>query len=212
MSAPRGGLEARAWDATFALYGTLGGESRLLCTATAYNKVPGGYQLASAGHCLEGAPKEVEFSVAEDIGSPLMSVKVVKARRDRSTNMDFAVFELPTDRKYPMVGMDLPMDAAVGDDVVVVHFSKQLGKQLGRTRIASRIVPEAGDCEICRDNFYLPGDGFGPGVSGAAVVSLRTGKMEGIVVGVADQTFVAEPIGRFPVFVLDKPEGEVVPF
>jgi len=206
---PADKLTADLYKATFALYGTQTwgnkSETRFLCTATIYQKTPDGYLLLSAGHCVKGKslPKNLTFSVAEDESQTRFSVTVVKSILDRSTNMDFTVFEWKTAREYPVFNLDIPMNAAVGDDVIIVHFSSELGKQLSDGKIASQIfTDESSWCDICRDNFYITMTNMGPGSSGSAVVSKKTGKIVGITVGTADSTMIIEPISRFSVFVV----------
>jgi len=199
---------AKVYAASFALYGQQKGDIRFLCTATIYAKIPGGYLLLSAGHCIEGNPEDIVYSVAENFGQPRQSVKVIKWLRDKSTNIDFAVLELKTDKEYPVLSLDIPMTAGVGDEIIAVDFGNGLGKQYSRGTITSRIIKHMEtetDCDICMDNFYYGMiGGMGPGSSGAALVSLKTGKIVGLAVGYADSAWVAEPISRFSVFVISK--------
>jgi len=205
---PTDELTAKIYAASFALYGQQKEDVHFLCTAATYAKIPGGYLLLSAGHCIEGNPADVTYFVTEDFGRPRQSVRVVKWIRDKSTNIDFAVLELKTEKEYPILSLDVPMTEGIGDEIIAVHFGNGLGKQYSRGVIASRIIKymeTETDCSICMDNFYYGMiGGMGPGSSGAALVSLKTGKIVGLAVGYADSAFVAEPISRFSVFVMSK--------
>lgn len=206
--APPKGFEGKVWNSTLALYATLQTPNRTVthfdCTAEPIEKIPGGYLLMSAGHCVQEIPDHMQFSVAEEISGPRTNVKLVKAYE--GDGIDFAVFTLKTTKTYPIFAMDFHSDVRIGDKIVIGNFTEGVAKQLSRGVVASQIIPKSEDCksaETCADHFMVQAYG-GPGASGSAVISVRTHKIIGLAVYGFDGTlgFGVEPISRFNTFTL----------
>lgn len=184
-----------AWDATFAVSADTGKGSDVICTATAYMKIPNGYYLLTAGHCIADSP-DATFSVSEDVDSPRTEVRVVKYYVDNL--MDFAVLQLLTNKSYPVI--PLGDDAEVGDRILNPNFSYALAKQLSEGTVSSAQIGKIKGCDECEGKMLVQVYGS-LGCSGSAVienghiVGIVSAYLEGINVGL-----VAEPISRYPSF------------
>lgn len=189
MKAPRG-FAGQLWTSTLALYGTKDGDTRFLCTAEPFEKIAGGYHLISAGHCVQLVPEGVEFSVAEEIGGPTTPVRVMKAYM--GDGLDFAEFELKTDRKYTPFVLGDEHDSRVGDKIINPNFALGFGKQLSFGNVSSNILIASAKCPLheCSGSFLVQTYGEG-GSSGSAVVSLKTHK----VIGLIDWSYAKGNIG-----------------
>lgn len=173
---PPRGPEADLFKSTFALYGHKGKDGRFLCTAWAYQKVDGGYDLLSAGHCVAESGEQ-SFSVAEDIGGPQTAVTVVKYEADAA--FDFAIFELKTDKEYPILKLGSSVDVAVGDEIVNPNFALGAAKQLGRGFVSSGAT-KPGFFSV-PDEFMVQAYGTG-GTSGSPVLLPGTNTVIGMIV------------------------------
>jgi hypothetical protein len=196
------GLAGLAWQSTVALYGSktypTGPVSHFLCTAELYRKVSGGYGVITAGHCVQTNPPDLQYSVATSIGAPLQPVQLVKAHL--GDGMDFAVFLWNTDAKYPTMDFGTDEGLRVGEPVIVVNFAIGLAKQLSRGHITSTTFNKSEVCgPRCEGGFEIHLDGGGAGASGSAVVSVRTHKIIGLVVGEWEEPvgFGVMPISHF---------------
>ena len=199
---PKGFL-GKAFSSTVALYGT-DNKDHFDCTASIYDQVPNklhnDYLIISAGHCVQEVPNGVTFSIADNIGGKLVPVKLLKVREDG--NMDFAQFELVTDKTYPVIGLGDENTLKVGDAVINVNFADGIGKQLSTGRVSTQGLIPTRDCpEECRDGFLVQVDGAG-GSSGSAIISKKTHKIVGLVVWGFDVNvgLGVEPISRFQTF------------
>ena len=175
------------YDATLALYASWDGqEPRFICSSTAVGYVDewksNRYVLLTAGHCVtgDGLPEDARFFVTEEIVPKpvLQPVSVLKAEND--DKLDFAVLELDSSKVYNTIPLDMSdVPPAIEDDVFVVNYSLGLGKQVALGKVSSAPMNSAA-CEACEGR-YLIHLFNGPGSSGAAVVSEKTGKIVGIV-------------------------------
>jgi hypothetical protein len=200
IRAPKG-FAGQAWKSTFALYGTSATKTQFLCTAEAYAKIPGGYRLLSAGHCVQTEPADLVFSVAEQIGGTRQPVVMVKASLE--DKFDFAIFDLKTDKVYPVIPLGDDLNLQVGDKVFNTNFTWGLGEQSGSGRISSQTLIASDHCgQMCIGGFLVQLTGAGAGASGSAVVSARTHKIIGIVTGEWDEPlgFAVRPISYFAAF------------
>lgn len=178
------------YRATFALYASseqADVKDKFLCTAEAIQKVQGGYELLSAGHCTPENPElpsDMTFSVAEQLGGPLMEVKLIKAEMDWP--LDYSIFYFPTNKKYSVDKLGNEGDARVGDATVDVNFSEAITKELSTGMIASQIIGRGCDDEACMlAEGMFEVQMFGShGASGSAV--LDNGKVIGTLIGGMD--------------------------
>ena len=179
---PPAGFEGDAYNATLALYGTFHGVTHFVCTIQPYEKIPGGYHLISAGHCVQKIPAGMQFSVANQIGGPLTPVTMLKAYF--GGGLDFSEFELKTDAVYTVLELGTETEEYVGAPIINVNFAAGLVKQFGFGFIASERMPESEHCDIdtCVGDYMVQIYGTG-GSSGSAVISARTHKIIGITVG-----------------------------
>ena len=179
VGAPRG-FAKKLYDATFALYLTQGKKSTFICTATAFERAPGGYHLLSAGHCVEGVPTTMSFAVAEEIGGTLTPVNIVRARD--TEEVDFSSFYLQTTKHYPVIPLGNENESYVGDKTVDASFSMGLGKQIITGQVVSEVLGNSNDCSDCAGR-YLVQMLASSGSSGSAVVSLSSKRIIGVHVG-----------------------------
>lgn len=175
---PAKGFNSKVMDATFALYGHLGDQKQFLCTAWNYKQIDGGYDLVSAGHCVDGAPPGVTYTVEEQIGGIDMPVSLEKFERDAAG--DFSLFEFKTTKVYPTLDLGTVTDQSIGDKVINPNFAAGLGKQLSLGAISSDVLksdPETGDVDV----FWVQVFGAG-GSSGSPIISDKTHKVIGVLI------------------------------
>lgn len=197
------GFVGKLWDGTFALYSVEGEAGSFACTAEIIGKSKDGYVLLSAGHCVaEGG----DFAVSENIDSPLLPVTVIKSYRGvEKDNVDFALLDLKTTKKYPVMQIGNDDDLRIGDSVIDVHFSLGFAKQLSYGRISSKPLTPSYRCTIkdsgCLGDFMVQ-DFATKGASGSAVISAKTHQVIGILVSQFDEGLgtVIEPISNFVKF------------
>lgn len=198
---PPQGFDGQVWSGTMAIYGAGKGGPDFICTAEPIEKTPDGYNLLSAGHCVQESPDGVQFSVSDEIGGPLTPVTVVKAYL--GDGLDFALFNLKTTKTYPVFVLGTEDGVQVGDKTVSVHFALGIVKQLSHGSVSS---VERIRAPICQDSgcvgTFLVQEYAAPGASGSAVFSLKTHKIIGILVSAFDDPvgFSVEPISRFAKF------------
>lgn len=206
---PPRGFEGKLAKATFSLYGHLPGSPRehFLCTATAYEKIKGGYRLISAGHCVQDSPAGALFEVSEIVGGPLVPVHLVKSRDEGV--IDFSVFELISVKKYPVISLGTTSGLRVGDKVVDVHFSEGAAKQVSDGKVASQLMDSPEKCGSCPGR-YLVQIFAGPGASGSAIVLKKNHKIIAILRGGFESNIgaIVTPISNFQEF-LSKPDQVV---
>jgi hypothetical protein len=199
---PPKGFSGKLWAGTMALYGSLGQRpARMICTTTPIEKIKGGYQLLSAGHCVQAIPDGVQFFVADEVGGPLTPVTLIKAYFGGA--LDFSIFELKTTKKYPVFELGTESDLHIGDRTLNPNFSAALGKQLSVGRVSSMRLGKSPNCpdEGCLGRFLVQEDAA-PGASGSAVFSAKTHKIVGLAVYQFDDQvgFAVEPISLFAKF------------
>lgn len=193
----------KAWDATFALWGHANGQDHFLCTAAIIDRTPNGYKLLTAGHCVNPeeleAPPEITFTVAEtmDDNATQYPVEVLKIspKRPNPTNEDYGILELKTNKRYPIEkirDINLPK---LGEPVYVIHFADGLPKQINEGQVSVQLITALGEsgCPICQNRILID-VAAGGGASGALVISARTNRPIGILVGTVGMRFLVEPL------------------
>lgn len=199
---PRG-FDAKALDATFALYGYRDAgaakQTHFLCTAFAVSRDKQAkdyrYVLLSAGHCVYNQPADVKFAVAEQIGGPLFSVTPAFARLEKSEDVSMFLFASP--KKYPVLNLgDERYSSAIGDETINPNFSEGLVKQLALGRIASAAITNPVHCGYLCDGRYIVQEQAAGGASGSPIILKRTHTVIGILVVEfgGDVGFGVEPI------------------
>jgi hypothetical protein len=203
---PPSGFDNKVYRASMALYGTLPKGSlhledgslqqadvtHFLCTVTAFKKVKGGYELLGAGHCTgvanEDLPRDLVYSVSDNIGDPRHPVQLLKAVMTNSGlgGKDYAVYYFKTDAKIPVVELGDESDVQVGSPTVNVNFSlgEKMTKQLTRGSVASQVAktPSAMAGMILIQQFNSHG------ASGSSIVSEKTHKIIGLTIAGYDGT------------------------
>lgn len=191
------GFDKKVYDGALALYASshdLGIRDRFICTVQVIGKAGDrGYYLLGAGHCTPanpGLPKDMEFSVAEDIDGSLTPVTLIQSVMNEP--LDYAEYYLRTDKKYPVSALGDESDARIGDETIDVNFSLALGKFASRGRVSSKVA-ESGDMK----GFFGVDEFDSHGASGSSVIDKRTKKIIGIVIAGVDGATVStwvEPI------------------
>jgi hypothetical protein len=197
------GWAGQMWASTFALYGTKGTQTHFLCTAEPIEKIPGGYRLLTAGHCVQRSPEGLQFSVSEEIGGDRTPVTMVKAFLDNT--LDFAIFDLQTPKSYTVFPLGNETELQIGDETLNSNFALGVGKQLSRGVVASDLIVASEECEVdtaCIGKFIVQ-ETAGAGASGSAILSIKTHQVVGLLVWeFADGQigFGIEPISLFSKF------------
>lgn len=199
---PPEGFAGELWGSTFALYGSKKDVTHFYCTAEPIAKVEGGYRLLSAGHCVQDAPLDLQFSVAEETGGARTPVTMDKAYL--SNTIDFALFTLKTTKNYTVFALGDEKDLRVGDITINPNFAIGIGKQLSIGIVSSLPMMESEDCPAneCVGKFMVQ-EYAGPGASGSAVLSAKTHKVVGVLVYEfydGSVGFAIEPISAFATF------------
>lgn len=201
LKSPKG-FEGKLWQSTMVLY-AIDDIPHADCTIQPYEKIPSGYRLLTAGHCVQEIPADVKFAVADEIKGKLTPVTLIKAYD--GDGLDFAIFEMKTTKKYAVMELGNEHALRVGDTVINPNFALGIGKQLGVGRVSSDSIIKSSKCPDCAGQFLVQIDGGG-GSSGSAVISTRTHKVVGLVTAAwSDDTnsqigMFVEPISVFKTF------------
>jgi hypothetical protein len=209
IRAPKG-FAGKLWGGTLALYEQNPAEHPyFVCTTEPYEKIPGGYRLVTAGHCIED---KATYFVADEIGGKFAPVTVIKHRDDK--DFDFAILEFKTTKKYPVMKLDSDANLQVGEPTISIHFAEGLSKQFATGDVASRTMVSSLKCTKLCIGFFLAHLVGGPGASGATIVSARTHHILGLVVGEWDDlpgAFGIEPISQLAKFIAEPIPVPVAP-
>ena len=219
---PKGFL-GTAFTNTVALYATVNNKDHFDCSAAIYESVPNKlhneYHVISAGHCVQDIPVAT-FSIADNVGGKLTPVTLMKVRDDDTVGIDFAQFDLVTDKTYPVISLGDESTLRVGDSIINPNFAEGLGKQLSIGLVSSQSLAPTTYCkeESCRDSFIIQTFGAG-GSSGSVVISKKTHKVVGVVTAeIADDDgqiinigMIVEPISRFQIFLQQPTQDHPAP-
>ncbi len=184
-----------------------------LCTATAFERVPGGFNFVSASHCLWGEPT----SLIDDWGGKKYPLTVV-AYGDRSKLYDFAVF-------FAAAPPDAFTIAPLGHDPrhISEHvYSVSSPADSARAYVEGivSLLDIKSDEPILEEDDNIPPYtwrhnigtqvlGLAPGSSGSSLVCRDQEKVCMIFVGVYGAMYVAEPIERFTQWWADVKSGKI---
>ena len=191
------------------------GTMKMRCTATAFEKVDGGYLFVSAAHCATDKDgqkhEEIEnaaFFVTPDENSGektfLRAATVACGHKDRSD--DFCVFYVKTAQKFPVVSMGDDSTNMAGEEVVNVASPEGLGKQVfyGRITMAKLDRSVVIDDINWSHTVLLQLPGTNGGSSGSAIICLSQHAVCAFLVGIiSDTTVVGIPVSRFKAFLHD---------
>lgn len=163
-----------------------------LCTGTAFEKTPDGYNFITAGHCYYEAPQNVTYEVAAQVGDVGIPATILKAHLD--DNLDMMILHVPTNLKIPTIPLDLKSNPNIGDDLLIISFGDALGKQLNHTVISTSLLDDM--CDACAGKFALPIP-EAKGASGSATISMKSHKIVGIVVLSSQFNSMIQPIADY---------------
>jgi hypothetical protein len=181
---PRTKFERNFMNATFALYVEKYGEKHFTCSATAYEKIKGGYLLISAGHCIDGRDN-LNFYVRTDVDDALPYMPVTVVKYALTETLDFSILELDTKNKYPTIQIGSEEDLAVGDAIENVSFALGIAKQFNNGYVATDLLhsnEETNSSAMWLLNHFLVEVDGGPGSSGSAIVSKEKHQIVGLLV------------------------------
>jgi Trypsin-like peptidase domain len=172
---PPKGFDGDVFKATMLLEGIYKDHVKDFCTVTAYETIPGGYHLIGAGHCV-GKSTGYTYAVADDVNEEFSPVTVVKSAFDKK--FDFSVFELKTDKVYPVIPLGTLDGVSIGDDVIDVNFALASAKQLSVGKVSSANLTSEG---VVVPGYFMAQIFGSEGSSGSALISSTTHKIVGIV-------------------------------
>jgi hypothetical protein len=181
---PRGKFERNYEKATFALYVEKDGVNHFTCSATAYEKVKGGYLLVSAGHCI-GGRDTWKFSVKEDVDDSLPAMPVTIVKYALTDEYDFSILEFDTKKKYPTIKLGSEEELSIGDSVENVSFALGIAKQFNNGYVATEILKHNDASDSAGRwllNHYLVEIDGAPGSSGSSIVSKKSHHIVGLLV------------------------------
>lgn len=200
------------YPATVLLYAqdAMGG-LKMLCTATAIDKVGDDYTFATAAHCAASDDSDTHTASAEKkyfFISPDRHDEKEFTRANvigcgyQHRGDDFCLFSVRTKENYPVV--PLGVDASMGGEQIVnVASPLGLGKQVlyGRVSMPKLDRPVTQDDINWTDTTIVQLENTNGGSSGSAVVCLRQHAICGFLVGViAGNTTIVVPVSRFKKF------------
>ena len=197
---PPKGFIGKLYTGTLALYVEEDGKSEFLCTAWPFEKISGGYNLISAGHCIQEMDQNVSFFVSEVIGGPLTPVIVRKVYE--GDGIDVSEFELKTTKNYFVFPLGDENSLRIGDKVINPNFSLGLAKQLSVGIVSSGPLIKSEYCSSpCVGDFIIQTYAAN-GSSGSAVISEKTHKVVGILIfGFNDEIgYGIEPVSKIRKF------------
>lgn len=184
-------LHKKAEAAALVLYGESASHkvnALAMCTTEAYEKVSDGYLLLTEGHCVNpdetGAPNDAKYFVAplgarsEKDGDP---VEIIKWQDDGE--IDVAELHVKTSRYYEVLPL-ANKNPQVEEKVFYVGYPKMINKVIFEGQVASEVgVVDDPRCEgICKGRIVVQ-IGGGPGASGSAIVSEKSGQIVGLLEG-----------------------------
>lgn len=198
---PARGFEQTAMDATLALYNQHFDskhvlQSQFVCSAFVVGEDPDGkgVTILSAGHCVDDQPSDWTYAVADTLGATQQPVTVKSARyREPTSDDDYALFHLKTDKKYPVLELADESESAIGDETLNPNFTFGIAKRLTRGRIASQMI----NAPVAFPNTYggfLLDEIADAGSSGSPVISVTSHKVVGMVIAEVDHSgMIVEP-------------------
>lgn len=182
------------------------------CTMTAFEKTKDGYLFATAAHCIGSDDTQHEksaphanisfFMTFDETGAKTFYPAEVKAVGYQHRGDDFAIFEVKSDKEWPVIPVGTEKLEADGNAVLNVASPLGLGKQVYRGVIASLDVDRPiiqGDINWRHSiSLQIAADG---GSSGSAIISEKQEAIVAFLVGtVGGAVVIAIPASKFTVF------------
>jgi len=196
------------------------GSMNMHCTATAFEKVEGGYIFATAAHCAVdndiesnkyGEIVNTEYFITPDetaSSKTFLKAEVIACGKQEKGD-DFCLVYVKTDTIFPIVSIGVDSTNLGGESIVNVSSPLGLGKQTFYGRITSPKL----DRSVVIDSInwthtvlmQLPGTNSGS--SGSAVICLQQHSVCGFLVGIiGTSTIVAVPVSKFTTFLANVKE------
>lgn len=206
-------LAQKAKNAVGILYSQeFNGGMTMRCTMTAFEKTKDGYLFASAAHCIgadnqskerSAAHKDIPFYMTfDEAGNKTFYPAEPKAVGYQSRGDDFAIFEVKTDKTWPIIPIGTEKDEEEGNAIINVASPLGLGKQVFKGTISSLNLDRPiiqGDINW-RGSIGLQIAAEG-GSSGSAIISEKQEKIVAFLVGTAGgSTVIAIPATKFTAF------------
>jgi hypothetical protein len=207
-------LERKHYGATVLLYAqTAEGGYRMMCTATAFEKVGRRYHFATAAHCVSedntdhdrvDVAKTSWFITFDEPGNKNMIEAKIVGVGYQHRGDDFAVLEAELTKDCPTMPL-AGNDPTFGEEVVNIASPHALGKQL----FLGHVSRETLDRPIVEESINWRGATLlqisgGPGSSGSSAVSQQQGGIIAFIVGTigghGSPNIVSIPVSRFKKF------------
>ncbi len=222
-------VEQVFYPATVLLYKQDGqGNMKFSCTATAFEKKEGGmfgsdtYRFLTAAHCvgeddvkagkIEYDKRPVYITTDASDEKKFLKATVLYAGMQTAGD-DFAVLEVKTREKFPLVPVGKDSESVIGEAIVNVAAPAGLGKQVFMGRVTSpkldRPVEQSDFSWTGMVMIQLPGTNGGS--SGSSVVCVKQRAICSILVGIASGTHISNPISRFSKFYEANKAGKYAP-
>ena len=180
-------LAARVYQATALLYSQDGqGAMHMLCTATAYSKLPEGYLFVTASHCVSNqadydkkdkivAIEQDAFFITFDETDKKEFIRAdVIAAGLQSKGDDFAILRVKTAASVPTVPLGDELKELMGAPIINVASPQGLGRQLMKGYISMpRLERPVKENDINWEHAIVLQMPVGPGSSGSSIVSIE---------------------------------------
>jgi S1-C subfamily serine protease len=197
------------------------------CTATAFERTASDtYRFLTAAHCVGDDNKDKDRVELDKVFFYIMTgtdaekhyarAKVVAAGL-QSKGEDFAVLEVKTKDKFPIMALGHDVTSRLGEEILNVSGPLGLGKQVFRGYVSSPLLDRPLVNEPASINWtgavMLQIYGINGGSSGSAVVCKKQRAICAVLVGdIGGTTIVALPIDRFKKFYADSLSGNYPAF
>ena len=188
------------------------GSMKMTCTATAIEKTPKGYVFVTASHCackdLEdkeyAKPEKAFFYITPDEPGEKQFLKAsLVACGYQHKGDDFALFDVNTEKAFPVVAIGDDVTDHAGQPVVNIASPGGLGRQTFRGAVSAPKLDrsvESGDISWT-GAMLLQLPGTNGGSSGSAIVCVNQRAICGFLVGVINETsIVAIPVSKYKAF------------
>ena len=206
-------LAQRAYESTAILYAqNVSGGMDMACTATAFEKVDGGYLFVSAAHCVATSnvakervevsqvPHYISFDAVDN--KVFFPAEIIMAGYGAKGD-DFAILKVETDEDWSIMPLGDFTKVDFGEEVLNVAAPKGLGRQLffGRVSLLSMDRPVLAN-GINWLHAALLQIFAGPGSSGSSIVSIQQEAIIAFLVGSVggNPSVVAIPAFKFEAF------------
>jgi hypothetical protein len=187
------------------------GGMKMICTATAIEKLKDGYRFVSASHCAcdDDMDKEVVkpqksffFITADNPGEKEFMPAKLYACGFQHESDDFSLFDVKTDKVFPVIPIGKDVVDNSGEPIINIASPQGLGRQTLHGFVSSPKLDRAvieGDINWT-GAMILQLPNTAGGSSGSTVASPKQHAIVGFVVGHNDNSIIAIPVSRFTKF------------